>query len=72
MNTDKTSLENEIQPSILGAVSTRTFHFSDWVDGNLIDKIREIALHNLGLYIPDSEEYLINKFQIEKELSWVK
>jgi hypothetical protein len=40
--------------------------------GTLIDKIREMALDNLGLYIPDSEEYLINKFQIEKELSWVK
>jgi hypothetical protein len=40
--------------------------------GTLIDKIREIALDNLGLYIPDSEDYLINKFQIEKELSWVK
>ena len=40
--------------------------------GTLIDKIREMALDQLGLYIPDSEEYLIHKFQIEKELSWVK
>ena len=40
--------------------------------GTLIDKIREMALDNLGLYIPDSQEYLIHKFQIEKELSWVK
>lgn len=34
----------------------------------LIDKIREMALEQLGLYIPTSEEYLINRFQIDKEL----
>lgn len=36
--------------------------------GILIDKIRELSLSELGLYIPDAEEYLINKFQIEREL----
>lgn len=40
--------------------------------GILIDKIREMSLDQLGLYIPDAEEYLINRFQIEKELNWVK
>ena len=34
----------------------------------LIDKIREMALDELELYIPTSEEYLIHKFQIEREL----
>ena len=36
--------------------------------GILIDKIREMALDQLGLYIPDSEEYLIHEFKIKKEL----
>jgi hypothetical protein len=40
--------------------------------GILIDKIREMALDQLGLYIPDAEEYLINKFQIERELEGVR
>ena len=34
----------------------------------LIDKIREMAMDQLGLYILTSEEYLINRFQIEREL----
>jgi hypothetical protein len=34
----------------------------------LIDKIREMALDQLGLYIPSSQEYLENKFRIDKEL----
>ena len=34
----------------------------------LIDKIREVALDQIGIYIPTSEEYLINKFQIDREL----
>jgi hypothetical protein len=34
----------------------------------LIDKIREMALDQLGLYIPSSEEYIENRFQIEREL----
>jgi len=34
----------------------------------LIDKIREMALDQLGLYIPSSQEYLENYFRIEKEL----
>lgn len=34
----------------------------------LIDKIREMSLNELGLYIPTSEEFLINRFQIEREL----
>lgn len=34
----------------------------------LIDKIREMSMDQLGLYIPTSEEYLINKFQIDKEI----
>jgi hypothetical protein len=38
----------------------------------LIDKIREMALNELGLYIPDSQEYLIHKFQIDKELESVR
>lgn len=33
----------------------------------LIEKIREFSSYQLGLYIPTSEEYLINKFQIDKE-----
>lgn len=33
----------------------------------LIDKIRNESLRELGLYIPDSEEYLIHKFEIEKQ-----
>jgi hypothetical protein len=36
--------------------------------GELIDKIREICLDQLGIYIPESEEYLINQFEIEQEL----
>ena len=35
----------------------------------LITHIREVANAELGLYIPQSEEYLINKFQIDKELN---
>jgi hypothetical protein len=38
----------------------------------LIDKIREMALDQLGLYIPSSNEYLINKFQIDRELEGVR
>jgi hypothetical protein len=34
----------------------------------LIDKIREMAMEQLGIYIPTSEEYLINQFQINREL----
>jgi len=34
----------------------------------LIDKIREVALSQLGLYICSSEEYLENKFRIERDL----
>lgn len=34
----------------------------------LIDKIREVALDQLGLYIPTSQEYLENKFRIERDL----
>jgi hypothetical protein len=34
----------------------------------LIDKIRETALENLGLYIPDATEYLVNRFRIHKEI----
>ena len=36
--------------------------------GILIDKIRDMSLDQLGLYIPTAEEYLINRFQIEREL----
>jgi len=34
----------------------------------LIDKIRDMSLNEIGLYIPSSEEFLINRFQIEREL----
>lgn len=33
----------------------------------LIELIRKTSSEQLGVYIPDSEEYLINKFQIEKQ-----
>ena len=33
----------------------------------LIDKIRGISSDELGIYIPTSEEYLINQFQIDRE-----
>jgi len=36
--------------------------------GQLIDYIRRHANENLGLYIPDAEQYLINKFQIERDI----
>jgi hypothetical protein len=34
----------------------------------LIDTIRAMSLDQLGLYIPTSEEYQINKWQIHKEI----
>jgi hypothetical protein len=33
----------------------------------LIDSIRYTANENLGLYIPTSEEYLTNKFEIDRQ-----
>lgn len=33
----------------------------------LIDLIRETSLNELGVYIPTSEEHLINRFEIEKQ-----
>lgn len=38
----------------------------------LIDTIRDMSLHQLGIYIPTSEEYLMNRFEIEKEIEHVK
>jgi hypothetical protein len=38
----------------------------------LIDLIREVCNSELGIYVPTSEEYLISKFQIDKELQIVK
>jgi hypothetical protein len=35
---------------------------------NFIDLIRSMAYDQLGLYIPTSQEYLENQFQIEREL----
>jgi hypothetical protein len=34
----------------------------------LIDLIRSMAYEQLGMYIPTSQEYLENKFQIDREL----
>ncbi len=34
----------------------------------LIDFIRETALNELGLYIPTAEEYLTEKFRIDRDL----
>lgn len=36
--------------------------------GQLIDYIRRHANENLGLYIPDATEFLVNKFQIERDI----
>lgn len=36
--------------------------------GKLIDLIREMSLDQLGLYIPTSEEYIQNRFAIERQL----
>jgi hypothetical protein len=38
----------------------------------LIDLIREVCNNELGVYVPTSEEYLISKFAIDKELQNVK
>ena len=35
----------------------------------LIDTIRNVCAEELGVYVPDSEEYLIHRFDIEKELN---
>lgn len=39
--------------------------------GKLIDLVRQVANEELGLYIPDATEYLINRFAIEKELDYL-
>lgn len=38
----------------------------------LIDKIRQVCNDELGVYLPTSEEYMINKFQIDRELQHVR
>jgi hypothetical protein len=38
----------------------------------LIDLIRETCSNEFGRYIPTSEEYLISKFQIDKETQHVR
>lgn len=38
----------------------------------LIDLIRRIAREELGAYIPDSQEYLISKFQIDRDVQNAK
>jgi hypothetical protein len=38
----------------------------------LIDKIRSVCSEELGVYVPDAQEYLINKFQIDRELQHVR
>ncbi len=38
MNTNKTSLENEIQPSCLGAVMSSAIAFAEWVDWNKYER----------------------------------
>ena len=35
--------------------------------GILIDYIRSFCMDQLGFYVPDSTEFLINRFQIEKQ-----
>lgn len=32
-----------------------------------IEKVREVCNNQLGIYVPDAEEYLISKFEIERE-----
>jgi hypothetical protein len=34
-----------------------------------IDFIRSFCEQNLGIYIPDSQEYMLNQFEIEKQLN---
>jgi hypothetical protein len=38
----------------------------------LIDKIRQVCSDELGVYVPDAEEYLINKFSIDRETQSVR
>lgn len=38
----------------------------------LIEKIRSVCSEELGVYVPNSEEYLINKFAIDKEVQYVR
>jgi hypothetical protein len=38
----------------------------------LIDYVRAFCNDNLGVYVPTSEEYLVSKFEIERELESVK
>jgi hypothetical protein len=64
---DKLPFEYETQPSCSGAVSTRTFHFSDWVDGNLVDETfkaidREDAVKIMKVKYPNHD------FQYAREL----
>ena len=38
----------------------------------LIEKIRSVCSEELGIYVPQSEEYLIDKFSIDRELQHVR
>lgn len=38
----------------------------------LIEKIRSVCAEELGTYVPTSEEYLIDKFAIDRELQYVR
>ena len=38
----------------------------------LIEKIRSVCSEELGAYVPTSEEYLVNKFSIDKEIQHVR
>lgn len=40
--------------------------------GILIDTIRQLSMDNLGLYIPESEVYLKNQFELRKDTESVK
>lgn len=46
--------------------STTTFNSKEM--SVLIELIRRIAREELGVYIPDSQEYLISKFQIDGDI----
>jgi hypothetical protein len=38
----------------------------------LIDKIRSVCSEELGVYVPTSEEYMINKFSIDRDIQYVR
>jgi hypothetical protein len=52
MNTDKTSLENESQPSCLGAVR-RSFSVSDWVVYKPFENCSKVDISGKGEIIED-------------------